>query len=287
MVLVNENTEIIVQGITGTQGTFHTKSMLEYGTNIVAGVTPGKGGQEHLGLPVYNSVAEALEKHPNAKASIIFVPAKYAKGAVINAIKAGIKVITCITEWIPVHDTMEMVHVAKKHDARIIGPNTPGLLIPEKAKLGIMPSNLAKYGDIAVITKSGTMSYEVSKLLDEAGFGISNYIGIGGDPVRGTSFTELLELVEDEEATKKIVLIGEIGGDEEEIAAKFIEKNVTKPVVAYIAGKSAPKGKRMGHAGAIISGESGSAETKIKALKKVGVKIANTPWDIPELIKDL
>lgn len=287
MVLVDEKTEVIIQGITGRQGTFHAQSMQEYGTNIVAGVTPGKGGKEHLGVPVFNSVAETVKEHPNIEASVIFVPSRFAKDAVLDAINSGLKVITCITEWIPVHDTMEMVHKAKKHGARIIGPNTPGFLIPEKAKMGIMPSNLAKYGDIAVITKSGTMSYEVSKLLDEAGYGLSNYLGIGGDPVRGTSFTELLELVEAEQATKKIVLIGEIGGDEEEIAAKFIKENVTKPVIAYIAGKSAPEGKRMGHAGAIISGETGSAKTKITALKNVGVIVANTPWDIPQLMKEL
>ncbi|MFX1250422.1 MAG: succinate--CoA ligase subunit alpha [Promethearchaeota archaeon] len=281
--LINENTAVLVQGITGRQGRFHTNLMLEYGTKVVAGVTPGKGGQEVQGVPVYNSVLDALKEH-QIGATILFVPAKFATDAVLENIKSKIPVVCVITENIPVQDMLRLSWEAKKNDVTVIGPNTPGMLVPERIKLGIMPSDLCSYGDISVITKSGTLSYEIVKSLDIAGFGVSSYIGIGGDPIRGTGFVKLLEMGEKDQNTKRILLIGEIGGDEEERAAKFIKENMAKPVYAYIAGKSAPKGKRMGHAGAIISGKSGTAQSKIDTLKSAGVKIANTPWEIPDLI---
>ncbi|MFX0063482.1 MAG: succinate--CoA ligase subunit alpha [Candidatus Hermodarchaeota archaeon] len=281
--LIDGNTPVLVQGITGRQGRFHTNLMLEYGTKVVAGVTPGKGGQEVQGVPVYNSVLDALKEH-KIGATILFVPAKFATDAVLENIKGKIPVICVITENIPVQDMLRLSWEARKNKVTIIGPNTPGMLVPERIKLGIMPSDLCRYGDISVITKSGTLSYEIVKSLDIAGFGVSSYIGIGGDPIRGTGFVKLLELAEKDPNTKKILIIGEIGGDEEERAAKFIKEHMSKPVYAYIAGKSAPEGKRMGHAGAIISGKSGTAQSKIDALKSAGTKIANTPWEIPDLI---
>ncbi|MHA1167649.1 MAG: succinate--CoA ligase subunit alpha [Candidatus Hodarchaeales archaeon] len=284
MVLIDSNTKTLVQGITGTQGRFHTKSMLEYGTNIVAGVTPKKGGQEVHGVPVYNTVKEANEEH-GIEATIIFVPARFCLSAVTDAINAGIKVIVPITEGVPVHDSIKMINLAKKENCRIIGPNTPGMLVPGQAKLGIMPSDLCRPGPVGIITKSGTLSYEIANSVSNRGHGVRVYIGIGGDPVRGSSFIELLGLLEEDKGTEKIVLIGEIGGDEEELAAKYISENVSKPVYAYIAGKSAPEGKRMGHAGAIISGDSGTAIGKINALRKVGVTIAEDPWSIAEILE--
>ncbi|MFX1536796.1 MAG: succinate--CoA ligase subunit alpha [Promethearchaeota archaeon] len=281
--LIDENTAVLVQGITGRQGRFHTNLMIEYGTKVVAGVTPGKGGQEVQGVPVYNSVSDALKEH-QIGATVLFVPAKFATDAVLENIKSKIPVICVITENIPVQDMLRLTWEARKSNVTIIGPNTPGMLVPERIKLGIMPSDLCRYGDISVITKSGTLSYEIVKALDIAGFGVSSYIGIGGDPIRGTGFVKLLEMAEKDPNTKKVLLIGEIGGDEEERAAKYIKEHMRKPVYAYIAGKSAPEGKRMGHAGAIISGKSGTAQSKIDALKSAGTKIANTPWEIPDLI---
>ncbi|MFX0094134.1 MAG: succinate--CoA ligase subunit alpha [Candidatus Hodarchaeota archaeon] len=284
--LIDENTAVLVQGITGRQGRFHTDLMLEYGTNIVAGVTPGKGGQEVQEVPVYNKVSEALKEH-QIDATIVFVPSKFAKDAVLENITNEIPVICIITEGIPVQDMLHLSWAARKKGAVLIGPNTPGMLIPEQIKLGIMPSDLCHHGNIAVITKSGTLSYEIVKTLDLSGFGVSSYVGIGGDPIRGTGFVKLLEIAETDPETKAIVLIGEIGGDEEERAAKYIQKSLSKPTLAYIAGKSAPKGKRMGHAGAIISGSSGTAQSKIKALKSAGTLIADSPWEIPKLIQTL
>ncbi len=284
---INKDSRVIVQGITGNQGSFHTKLMLEYGTKIVAGVTPGKAGQEVHGIPVYNTVADAVKEH-EADTSIVFVPARFCYSAVKESLDAGINMTCIITEGIPVHDTLKLVEIAHKRNLHIIGPNGPGMLVPENIKLGIMPSDLARFGNVAVITKSGTLSYEITKAIDKAGIGVSAYIGIGGDPVRGTTFVEALEYYVNDDNTKAIVLIGEIGGDEEEKAADFIKSNgVDKPIVAYIAGKSAPEGKRMGHAGAIISGNVGTAQGKIKALREVGASIADTPWDVPSLLKEI
>ncbi|MFX0113236.1 MAG: succinate--CoA ligase subunit alpha [Candidatus Hodarchaeota archaeon] len=285
MVLLTKETPIAIQGITGRQGSFHTETMLAYGTKVVAGVTPGKGGQKVHDLSVYNSMHEAAENH-EVKASVVFVPAKFAKSAVIEGIQAGLETIVVITEGIPVRDTMEMI-AAAKDQVCIIGPNTAGMLVPPiQAKLGIMPNDLCSPGQISVITKSGTLSYEISKSLDLAGLGLANYVGIGGDPIRGSTFVDMLQLLDEDPETKQVVLIGEIGGDEEERAAKFIKKHFSKPVFAYVAGKSAPEGKRMGHAGAIISGESGTAQTKIKALRAADVIVADSPWDLASLIRD-
>ncbi len=284
---ISKDSRVIVQGITGNQGSFHTKLMLEYGTKIVAGVTPRKGGQEVHGVPVYNTVADAVKEH-DADTSIIFVPARFCYSAAKESLDAGITMTCIITEGIPVHDTLKLVEIAQEKNLHLIGPNGPGMLIPEHIKLGIMPSDLARFGNVAVITKSGTLSYEITKAIDKAGIGVSAYIGIGGDPVRGTTFVEALDYYVNDDNTKALVLIGEIGGDEEEKAAQYIKTNkVDKPIVAYVAGKSAPEGKRMGHAGAIISGNVGTAQGKIKALESVGAKIADTPWDVPSLLKEI
>jgi succinyl-CoA synthetase alpha subunit len=283
---INENSKVVVQGITGGQGQFHTKIMLDYGTNIVAGVTPKKGGQEVHGVPVYNTVSEAVEK-TNVDVSIVFVPAKFCFSAVMESLEAGIKQTCIITENIPVFDMIRLVEEAKKRGLHLNGPNCPGMLIPEKIKLGIMPDDICHFGNVAVISKSGTLSYEIVKAIDSESIGISAFIGIGGDPVRGSSMGETIEYYNVDKNTEIIVLIGEIGGDEEEKSAELIKKGVKKPVVAYIAGKNAPKGKRMGHAGAIISGNVGTAQSKILSLKNAGVLIAETPWDVPKLIRSV
>jgi succinyl-CoA synthetase alpha subunit len=283
---INENSKVIVQGITGNQGRFHTRLMLDYGTNIIAGSSPGKGGQEIHNVPVYNTVSEAKREH-ELDASIIFVPAKFAYNAVIESLKAGIKITCIITENIPVFDILRLVEQAKEKNLHLIGPNSPGMLIPDKIKLGIMPSDMCHYGNVAVISKSGTLSYEITKAIGNSGIGVSAYIGIGGDLVRGTTMIEAVEYYSRDSSTKIIVLIGEIGSDEEEKTAEYIQNNVSKPVIAYIAGKSAPEGKRMGHAGAIISGDFGTAFGKIKALKNAGALIADLPWDVPKLIKEI
>ncbi|MFX1360904.1 MAG: succinate--CoA ligase subunit alpha [Promethearchaeota archaeon] len=282
---INHNSRVLVQGITGNQGIFHTKLMLDYGTNIVAGVTPGKGGQEIFGVPVYNTVKEAI-KETDCDTSIVFVPAKFTFGAVKESILAGINITCIISENVPVFDMLRLIEMAHEKTVHIIGPNCPGMLIPDKIKLGIMPGDMCHFGNVAVISKSGTLSYEITKAIGDQNIGVSAYIGIGGDPVRGTTMVEAVEYYSKDLHTKLIVLIGEIGSDEEEKTAKFIEKYVEKSVVAYIAGKSAPEGKRMGHAGAIISGDFGTAQGKIEVLKKVGVLIAETPWDVPKLIKE-
>ncbi len=286
-IIVNKNTKVIVQGITGRQGSFHTKLMLEYGTKIVAGVTPGKGGQEVHGIPVYDTVNEALEHH-SADTSIVFVPAPYAYDAVVEAVLSGIKNVVVITEHIPVHDTIKMVALAKFKGSIIIGPNTPGIITPGECKVGIMPGSLFKPGIIGLVSRSGTLTYEIAMNLSHSGFGQSTCIGIGGDPVVGLSFIDVLELFREDSQTKAIVIIGEIGGDAEEQVAKYIEEtNYPKPVVAFIAGRTAPPGKRMGHAGAIISGSYGTAESKIKAFNRAGVPVANKPSDVPKLIGQL
>ena len=282
---ISENSKVVVQGITGNQGKFHTQLMLEYGTNVVAGVTPKKGGQEVLGVPVYNTVQEAVDEK-GVDTSIIFVPARFTYGAVMESLDAGVNMTCIITEGVPVFDMVRLVETAKAKGLNLIGPNTPGMLIPDKIKLGIMPGDMAHFGDVAVIAKSGTLSYEITKALGNADVGVSAYIGIGGDPVRGKTLTEAFECYVKDSGTNVIVLIGEIGGDDEEKVAQYIkDQNVNKPVVAYIAGKSAPEGKRMGHAGAIISGNVGTAQGKIDALEAVGAKVTETPWDIPEAVK--
>ncbi len=283
---ISENSKVVVQGITGNQGRFHSQLMLDYGTNIVAGVTPRKGGQEVLGVPVYNTVSEAVQER-EADTSIIFVPARFTLSAVMESLEAGINMTCVITEGVPVTDMLKLVEIAQKKGLHLIGPNTPGMLIPDKIKLGIMPSDMCHFGNVAVIAKSGTLSYEITKAIGNANIGVSAYIGIGGDPVRGKTLVEAFEYYVKDPGTKTIVLIGEIGGDEEEKVAAFIEdRNVDKPIVAYIAGKSAPEGKRMGHAGAIISGNVGTAQGKIDALSAVGAQIAETPWDIPNMLKE-
>jgi succinyl-CoA synthetase alpha subunit len=283
---ISEESKVVVQGITGNQGKFHTQLMLEYGTKVIAGVTPGKGGQEVYGVPVFNSVEEAREE-TNCDTSIVFVPAKFTFKPVKESLLAGIKITCIITENIPVFDMLRLVDIATEKGVHLVGPNCPGMLIPDKIKLGIMPGNMCHFGNVAIISKSGTLSYEITKAIGNAGIGVSAYIGIGGDPVRGKTMVEAVEYYSNDSNTKLIVLIGEIGSDEEEKTAEYIKHQVNKPVVAYIAGKSAPKGKRMGHAGAIISGDFGTAQGKIKALKKAGVTIAALPWDIPNYIKEI
>ena len=273
-ILVNKDTRLIVQGFTGSQGTLHSEQSIDYGTNIVGGVTPGKGGTEHLGKPVFNSVKEAVDKlDPNA--SIIFVPAKFCKESIIESAEAGLKLIVCITEGIP---TLDMLEVKKRIDdlgVRLIGPNCPGVITPGEAKLGIMPGNIHKPGSIGIISRSGTLTYEAVKQTTDLGFGQSSCVGIGGDPIPGSSFIDMLKLFEDDDQTEAIVLVGEIGGTAEEAAAEYIKNNVTKPVISYIAGQTAPAGKRMGHAGAIIAGGKGTAKDKIKKLEECGVHIAD------------
>ena len=273
-VLVNKNTRVICQGFTGSHGTFHSEQAIKYGTNLVGGVTPKKGGQIHLGKPVFNSVDEAVEElDPNA--SIIFVPAKFCKESIIESAEAGIKLIVCITEGIP---TLDMLEVKKRIDdlgVRLIGPNCPGVITPGESKLGIMPGNIHKPGSIGIISRSGTLTYEAVKQTTDLGFGQSSCVGIGGDPIPGSSFIDMLKLFEDDDQTEAIVLVGEIGGNAEEAAAEYIKNNITKPVISYIAGQTAPAGKRMGHAGAIIAGGKGTAKDKIEKLKECGVHIAD------------
>ena len=285
-ILVNKDTKLIVKGYTGSQGTLHSEQSIEYGTNIVGGVTPGKGGIEHLGKPVFNSVDEAVkELDPNA--SIIFVPAKFCKESIIESAEAGIKLIVCITEGIP---TLDMLEVKKRIDdlgVRLIGPNCPGVITPGEAKLGIMPGNIHKPGSIGIISRSGTLTYEAVKQTTDLGFGQSSCVGIGGDPIPGSSFIDMLKLFEDDDQTEAIVLVGEIGGNAEEAAAEYIKNNVTKPVISYIAGQTAPVGKRMGHAGAIIAGGKGTAKDKIEKLKECGVHIADNLLSIGSKVAEI
>ena len=271
-ILVDENSRVVVQGITGREGTFHTKQMLAYGTNVVAGVTPGKGGQEVEGVPVMNRVAEAVEKE-GANVSCIFVPAPFAPDAVLEAAAAGIKVIVCITEGIPVLDMVKVVNFVKEKGSVLIGPNCPGIISPGKTKVGIMPGHIHRQGSMGVISRSGTLTYEVVDQLTKAGLGQSTCIGIGGDPIIGTTFIDHLRLFNEDSQTEGVVLIGEIGGTAEEEAAEYIKAEFTKPVLAFIAGRTAPPGRRMGHAGAIISGGQGKAEDKINALQAAGIEV--------------
>lgn len=283
-ILVNKNTRLLVQGITGNEGLFHTEQMLAYGTEIVAGVTPGKGGEWVFNkVPVFDSVKFAVET-TGANTSIIFVPARFAADAIFEAADAGLPLIVCITEGIPVQDMMRVRTYVDQKRVRLVGPNCPGLLTPGEAKVGIIPGNIAIPGEIGVVSRSGTLTYEVLYALKLVGLGVSTCIGIGGDPVNGTNFIDCLEQFEGDPATKKVIMIGEIGGTDEEKAAQFIGRHMTKPVVAFIAGQSAPAGKRMGHAGAIVEGGSGLAADKIAALRNVGVKVANHPEEIPSLL---
>jgi len=283
-ILVDKNTKLIGQGITGREGLFHAQRMLEYGTNLVAGVTPGKGGEWILDgkVPVFDSVKLAKEA-TGANASVIFVPSRFAADAIFEAADAGIELIVCIAEGIPVLDMMRVRNYLDQKDVRLVGPNCPGLLTPSEAKVGIIPGNIAISGDVGVVSRSGTLTYEVLYALKEKGMGVSTCVGIGGDPVNGTNFIDCLRLFEQDPKTKKIVLIGEIGGTDEEQAAEFIRNNVTKPVAGFIAGQTAPPGKRMGHAGAIVQGGTGLAVDKIKALEDAGVRVAKHPEEIPDL----
>jgi len=283
-ILVNKNTKVIVQGFTGREGTFHSEQCLEYGTKIVAGVTPNKGGEEHLGLPIFNTVKEAVKK-TGATVSLIFVPPRFVADAIMEAASASIELCVVITENAPVKDIQMAKDYATKHNMKILGPNCPGIITPNESKIGIMPGNIFKKGSIGVISKSGTLTYEVSHQVAIAGLGVSTAIGIGGDPIVGLGYKELLLMFENDKKTEAMVIIGEIGGDLEIQAAKFIKQHITKPVVAFIAGQTAPKGKRMGHAGAIISGSSGSAKQKMKALEKAGVKVVVSPADIGKAVK--
>ncbi|SHF49024.1 succinyl-CoA synthetase (ADP-forming) alpha subunit [Fodinibius roseus] len=285
-VLVGNDTRLVVQGITGSEGGFHTEQMIEYGTNVVAGVTPGKGGQKHLELPVYNTVADAVSKE-QANTSVIFVPPAFAGDAISEAAFAGIEVIICITEGIPVKDMITAKQIVKSHGATLIGPNCPGVITPGEAKIGIMPGNIFTPGTVGLISRSGTLTYEAVDQLTKAGMGQSTAIGIGGDPVIGTTHTDAVKLFQDDPDTEAIVLIGEIGGSAEEEAAAYIEDNVSKPVVAFIAGSTAPPGRRMGHAGAIISGGQGGADDKKKALRDAGVTVVDSPAEIGTTLKEL
>ncbi len=285
-ILINKNTKAIVQGFTGKEGTFHAQKCMEYGTNIVGGTTPGKGGQIHLGKPVFNSVKEAI-KETDADTSLIFVPPAFAADAIMEAADAGIKLIICITEGIPVKDMMIAKKFVTQHNSILIGPNCPGVITPEEAKLGIMPGFIFKKGSIGLISKSGTLTYEAAHQIVQEGLGISTAIGIGGDPIIGSTFIDLLKKFENDNETEAVVLIGEIGGDLEIQAAEYIKNNFSKPVVAFIAGQTAPKGKRMGHAGAIIAGSKGTAQEKMEALRKAGVTVAETPAIIGKTIKSV
>ena len=286
-IIVDKNTHTIVQGITGTQGSFHTKLMLEYGTKIVAGVTPGKGGNQIHGIPVYDTVEAALEKH-SANASIIFVPAPFAAEAALEALENGIETIIVITEHIPIKDAVNVMAYAKQVKATIIGPNTPGIITPEECKLGIMPAHIFKPGGIGIVSRSGTLTYEIAASLTKSNLGQSTCLGLGGDPITGLNFIDILKTFERDPETRAVVLIGEIGGNLEELTAEYIAKQrYPKPVVAFIAGRFAPPGKRMGHAGAIIMGKVGTAETKIEAFRSAGVEVAEKPSDVAKLLARL
>ncbi len=282
-IFIDKNTKVVVQGITGRDGSFHTEQMLKYGTKIVAGVTPGKGGMEVHGVPVFESVAEAVGK-TKANTSIIFVPPAFAVDAIYEAAEAGISLIVCISEGVPTQDMVKAYHYLKMKGVRLIGPNCPGLISPGLSKVGILPGHICERGPIGVVSRSGTLTYEVVYNLTINKLGQSTCIGIGGDPIVGTSFIDCLEAFEKDPATEGIVLIGEIGGSDEEMAAEFVKKHVSKPVVGFIAGRNAPPGKRMGHAGAIISGSSGLAADKIKALNAVGIPVAEIPSQIAVLM---
>ena len=284
-ILVDTDTRLLVQGITGREGSFHTEQMVEYGTNVVAGVTPGGKGKAVAGVPVFDTVADAVEA-TQANASIIYVPARFAPDAVYEAVDAGIPFVVCITEGIPVADMVPVYAYVRQRGAHLLGPNCPGLITPEQAKVGIMPGFIHAPGPVGLVSRSGTLTYEVVDALTRAGLGQSTAVGIGGDPVIGTSFVDVLELFQADPATEAIVMIGEIGGSDEEVAAEFIRNRVDKPVVGFIAGRTAPPGKRMGHAGAIISGGTGTAAEKVAALEAAGVRVADRPSAVPALLRE-
>jgi succinyl-CoA synthetase alpha subunit len=284
-VLVNKNTKLICQGFTGKQGTFHSEQCLKYGTNLLGGVTPGKGGQTHINLPVFNTVKEAVNE-TKANATMIYVPPSFAADSIIEASEAGIEIIVCITEGIPIFDMLKVKSVINSNRSILIGPNCPGIITPEECKIGIMPGNIHKKGKIGIVSRSGTLTYEAVNQTTKNGLGQSTCIGIGGDPIKGINFIECLDFFQQDLETEGIILVGEIGGNDEEKAAEFIQSNITKPIAGYIAGQTAPTGKRMGHAGAIISKSSGKAIDKIQALEKANVVMAETPADMGKAILD-
>ncbi len=283
-ILVNKNTKLLVQGITGRDGSFHTSKMIAYGTNVVAGVSPGKGGQTVHDVPVFNTVEDAV-KATGANTSVIFVPAPLAGDAILEAAEAGIELVVCISEGVPTLDMVKATAYLKKKGVKLIGANCPGLITPEETMIGILPGNIFKKGNVGLISRSGTLTYLMVSLLTDSGLGQSTCIGIGGDPVAGLYYQELLQMFENDPETEAIVLIGEIGGDAEERAAQYIKEHITKPVVAFIAGQTAPAGKRMGHAGAIISSGSGTASEKIAAFEAIGVPVARLPKEVPAMVK--
>ncbi|MDH4211619.1 MAG: succinate--CoA ligase subunit alpha [candidate division WOR-3 bacterium] len=284
-IFVDKNTRLLVQGITGRDGSFHTMQMVKYGTNVVAGVTPGRGGQKVEGVPVFNSVAEAVKK-TDANTSVIFVPAKFAPDAVYEATDAGIKLIVCISEGVPAIEMVRVVEYLKDKHSRLIGPNSPGVVSPEEAKVGILPGHIFKKGNVGVVSRSGTLTYEIVDQITKCGLGQSTCLGIGGDSIIGTKFIDCLELFADDKDTEAVVVVGEIGGRDEQDTAVYVKKNFKKPVFGFIAGKTAPADKRMGHAGAIISGTAGTAAEKIKAFEDCGIKVGETPAEVARLLKE-
>jgi len=285
-ILINKDSKILVQGITGREGQFHTKIMLEYGSKIVAGVTPGKGGQEVHGVPVYDFISEAVEE-TEATTSILFIPARFVAEAVYEAIESNLNPIVVITEGIPIRDSIGFVNYARDNGILIIGPNCPGVISPKECKMGVMPSQVFRKGPVGIIARSGTLFYEIAATLTDAGIGQSTCVGIGGDPIIGSDFIEIVQRFQEDPETKAVVIIGEIGGDAEERLADYMQENEVKPIVAFIAGKTAPPGKRMGHAGAIISMGAGSAEGKINRLSEVGIQVADVPSDVAKILADI
>jgi len=285
-ILINNNTRLLVQGITGRDGSFHTRQMLDYGTNVVAGVTPGKGGMEVEGVPVFNFLSEAVKK-TEANTSVIFVPARFSSSAIYEAADAGIKLIVCISEGLPTIELVKITAYLKNKDCRLVGPNSPGLVSAGEAKVGILPGHIFKKGKVGVISRSGTLTYEIVDHITRVGLGQSTCIGIGGDPIIGTKFIDCLELFADDKDTEAVVLVGEIGGRDEQDTAEYVKKYFKKPVFGFIVGKTAPPEKRMGHAGAVISGTSGTAAEKIKVFKECGIKVGDTPAEVAQLVKEI
>jgi len=285
-ILLDGKAKVIVQGITGKQGTFHARSMIEYGTKVVAGVTPGKGGQEHLGVPVYDSMKEAVAE-TQATASVIFIPARFTYSAALESIDAGIDLLTVITEGVPVKDTAKIKQKANDNDVVMVGPNCPGLITPEASKIGIIPGEICTIGNVGIVSRSGTLTYEIIQQLTMNGFGQSTCVGLGGDPIKGIGFNECLSMFEEDPQTKQIILVGEIGGTGEQQAADLVKERISKPVFAFIAGQTAPPGKQMGHAGAIVHGKSGTAQEKMRILDEAGITTVRTPSEIPIKIKEI